>query len=130
MSSLARLGPKIFLTAHPLTKLFASLRHVFAQDLVHAGLPALPLAPVGLKHIGVEPQRLVHLPLELWRAATAAQRFGGLRTEYFADDFQGRPRVAKILCRPFGIVVVRPRGRRILVLAYIASLPVGSLSES
>ena len=35
--------------------LFATLRHVFAQDLVHACLPALPLALIGLKNIGSSP---------------------------------------------------------------------------
>src|SRR5215469_13368999 len=48
--------------------------HVLAQDFVDARLPSAAFLPEGFEHVRVEPKRLVHLPVRLYRPATAAAR--------------------------------------------------------
>src|SRR6516164_5327416 len=91
-----------------LLNLAPAMRHVLAQHFIDARLPAASLLPECLRHIRVEPQRLVDLPVSLFRSATAATH--QLLRRLFADKsrqyFRRWPRPGEIVLRPFGVVVV------------------------
>src|ERR1700757_429473 len=89
-----------------------AMRHMLAQHFIDARLPAASLLPECLQHVRIEPQRLVDLPVSLFRSATAAthQLLGRLFADKSRQYFRRWPRPGEIVLRPFGVVVVGAGG--------------------